>query len=57
MQIKKEHFKIKPDAKFYKRQAMAMVGMAPGTKIHRNKRKYNRGQNKKALRKAILEAF
>ena len=57
MQIKKEHFKIKPNAKFYKRQAMAITGMAPAPKIHKNKKKYNRSQNKKALRKAILEAF
>ena len=53
MKIKKEILKIKPNIKFYKRQAMAMIGMPPPTKIHKNKKKYSRQQNKKIIRDAL----
>ena len=55
MKIKKEKLIIKPDTKFYKRQAMGMVGFPPPTMIHQNKKKYNRKREKQRWRKELEE--
>ena len=50
---KKEKIKIEPDIKYYKRQAMALVGFPPPTKVHENKKKYNRKREKRNWKKEI----
>jgi len=57
MKIKKEKLRIKPDVKFYKRQAMGMVGFPPPTMIHQNKKKYNRKREKQRWKKELKEEY
>jgi len=53
MKIKKEKLIIKPDTKFYKRQAMGMVRFPPPIVVHQNKKKYNRKREKQIWRKEL----
>jgi len=52
--MKREKVKLKIDVKAYKRIARDLYPILP-TKVHQNKKKYNRKKAKAALRKEISE--